>query len=381
MEQVVDRMDMSGKKKKLLFLINTMEGGGAELVLSNVVNNLPVEKFDITVETVIDGGAFRKRLNGNIQYKSIVSCKNSLLRKVLIYAVSFVLPPRLVHRLFIGSRYDYEIAFLEGVPTKIISASENKKSIKYAWVHIDLYNTFGLDKVYRSLNAHIRCYKKFNNIICVSETVKRAFIRRFGYFSNLKVIYNVIDDDAIRNSVSENDKENDIVSIVSVGRLEEQKGFDRLLIIIKRLIDEGYKCTLKIVGDGSKREEYQAFIEQNKLDEYVKLMGFVSNPYQYMKNADLLVFPSRAEGYSTVVTEAIILGKPVVVSNCSGMKEILGDSEYGVVTENNIEALYNGIKKMLDNAKLRAYYTMQARERSKDFKKSVKMKKIEELFR
>lgn len=67
--------------------------------------------------------------------------------------------------------------------------------------------------------------------------------------------------DAIRNSISENDEENDIVSIVSVGRLEEQKGFDRLLIIFKRLIDEGYKCTLKIVGDGSKREGYQAFIE------------------------------------------------------------------------------------------------------------------------
>lgn len=64
-------------------------------------------------------------------------------------------------------------------------------------------------------------------------------------------------------------------------------------------------------------------------------MGFVSNSYQYIKNAVLLVFTSRAEGYSTMVTEAIILGKPVVVSDCSGMKEILGESKYGIVTENN----------------------------------------------
>lgn len=70
-----------------------MEGGGAELVLSNVVNNLPAEKFDIMVETVIDGGAFRNRLNDNIQYKSIVSCKNSFLRKVFTYVVRFVLSP------------------------------------------------------------------------------------------------------------------------------------------------------------------------------------------------------------------------------------------------------------------------------------------------
>lgn len=372
---------MRGRKKKLLFLINTMACGGAELVLSNVVNKLSEDKFDVTVETVIDTGEFKSRLKSNVHYKSIVSCKNKFFRKLCTYMVNFILPPKLVHRIFIGNKYDYEIAFLEGVPTKIISNSGNNKSMKYAWVHIDLYNTFGLEKVHKDIHKHIKCYNKFDKIICVSKTVKDAFIKRFGCFDNLEVIYNVIDDAAIHNLAGSQTKKNDVFTIVAVGRLEEQKGFDRLLIILKRLIDEQYQCNLQIVGEGSKHEEYQTFVAKNKLKKHVNIVGFVDNPYPYMKNADLLVFPSRAEGYSTAVTEAIILGKPIVVSDCAGMKEILGESEYGLVTENNTESLYTGIKAMLSDEKMREYYTRQAEKRSLDFKMQKKIKCVEELFK
>ena len=74
--------------------------------------------------------------------------------------------------------------------------------------------------------------------------------------------------------------------------------------------------------------------------------GFQSNPYSYMKRSDLYVCSSYVEGFSTVVSEAVILGIPVVTTESSGMREILGDSEYGLITENSDESLYQGMKKM-----------------------------------
>ena len=167
--------------KKLLFFINTLEGGGAELVLTNIANAFS-EQYDITVMTLRDGGVYESRLNKNVKYKSIIRAKNKFIRRLIEYIICFILPPAITHKLFIGNDYDYQIAFLEGVPTKLISVAKTKK---YAWVHIDLMNTFGIDRVHRSMKKHIECYKKYDKIICVSETVKDAFTERFGIDDNI----------------------------------------------------------------------------------------------------------------------------------------------------------------------------------------------------
>ena len=365
--------------KKILFLINSLEGGGAERVLVDLANELCKYDFDVTLLAVSGGGVFEKRLDKNVHYKRIVRTRVSALRKILIYALSFILPPQLVHRLFIGSKYDFEVAFLEGVPTKIISASPNSNSQKYAWVHIDLYNTFGLDKVYKNMQSHIESYKRFDKIICVSKTVKEAFIKRFGITDKLDVCYNIIDDEVIRNNAKELISKNDKFRIVSVGRLEKRKGFDRLLKVMKKLSDESINCELLIVGEGSVRDELTAYIKNNNLSHIVTLVGFSDNPYKYMQSADLCVFPSRAEGYSTVVTEAVILGKPIVVSNCSGMKEILGDSEFGIIAKDDDE-LYDAIKRMICDKSLLCKYSEKSAERAKFFSKKLRLKEILNLF-
>ena len=150
------------KVKKILFLINTLDVGGAEKILIDTVNNIDKTKYDVTLQTVTNRGSMRKDLNGDVKYKSIVSFGRGFFGKVFSYLVYFVIPASIIHRIFIGNKYDIEIAFLEGVPTKIISASKNRNSKKLAWVHIDLYNTLGLDKVYKSMQEHIKCYKSFD---------------------------------------------------------------------------------------------------------------------------------------------------------------------------------------------------------------------------
>lgn len=366
--------------KKILFLINALRGGGAEKVLIDTVNALDKSKYQITVQTVIDGGVLKNRLGDDVEYKSIVKAKNPFLRRLCTYAVNYILPPKMVHRLFIGKGYDYEIAFLEGVPTKLISASDDKNSIKYAWVHIDLYNTFGLDKVHKNMQKHIECYKKFDRIVCVSESVKETFIKRFGDFDDLIVKYNIIDDKAIIEKSKEPVQVSNKLRVVTVGRVENQKGFDRLLRIHKKLSDEGFDYELMIVGEGSKRAELEEYVRANNLSDSVVFTGFTDNPYKYMASADMIVYPSRAEGYSTVAVEAVILGKSVIATDCSGMREIFGDSEHGFVTENDEDAICSAMKKMLSDKDLREEYAKKAKSRSRDFGKSVRIKELEELF-
>ena len=361
--------------KKILFLINTLSEGGAELVLTDTANALS-DKYDVTVMTVSDCGVHRNRLCEKVRYKSIIKCKNVFLRTAFTYLISFVLSPAIVHKLFIGNGYDYEVAFLEGVPTKIISAA---KTTKYAWVHIDLMNTFGLHKVHRNMDKHIACYKKYDKIICVAKTVKKAFSERFGITENIEVKYNILNDALIREKSKEELAKSDKLRIVSVGRLAKQKGYDRLLDVLGRLYRENIDFELILVGKG---EEYEALKKQVKdigIADRVEFTGFADNPYKYMQSADLLVFPSRAEGYSTVVTEAIILGKPVVTSDCSGMNEILGNSEYGIVTDSD-EALYEVIKNMISDKNLRESYAKKAQERAKDFSLQARVNELEELF-
>lgn len=361
--------------KKLLFFINTLEGGGAELVLTNIANAFS-EEYDITVMTLRDGGVYEHRLNKNVKYKSIIRGKNKLIRRILGYFICFILPPAIIHKLFIGNDFDCQIAFLEGVPTKIIGAAKTKK---YAWVHIDLINTFGIEKVHRSMKKHIECYKKYDKIVCVSETVKDAFIERFGISDNVIVKYNVVDDAAIQAKANEPIERTEKTRIVSVGRLVKQKGYDRLLDIAGCLKNEGFDFELVLVGKGAEEESLKKQAERLGIAECVTFTGFVDNPYKYMQSADFLVFPSRAEGYSTVVTEAVILGKPIVVSDCSGMREILGDSEYGIITKDNKE-LYEAVKSMLADKNPRNQYTEKANSRAKDFSMEARISELEELF-
>lgn len=367
------------KKKKILFVINNLSVGGAETILVDTVNAL-CDDYDITVHTVTNTGPFRERLSDKVRYKSIVRARTSFFKRFFAYIISFVISPEVTYRRFIKDDYDYEIAFLEGVPTKLVSGSDNDKAKKYAWVHIDLNETFGLEKVHPSMDAHIACYKKFDKIVCVSETVKEAFTKRFGITENLTVKYNLLDDKDVLERAKEKVERTDRVRIVSVGRLVRRKGFDRLLIIMRQFKKEGIDCELVIVGDGSRRQELEGYVNYHNLTDMVTFTGYCDNPYKYINSADLVVLPSRAEGYSTVATESVIIGKPTVVCDCSGMKEIFGDSEYGIIVPNDEKELYEAVKKMVCDKELRDHYTEKARERGRDFSKEHRIAEIKKLF-
>lgn len=372
--------------KKILFLIETMNGGGAERVLTDLVNNLDPQKYDITIQTIWNEGLYLNQLNSNIHHKSVLKSKLSDRTSFFLSILYFIiLSPKWVYNKFIKDEYDIEIAFLEGISTKYIGASTNKKAKKYTWVHIDLFNFFYIKNIFFSTKKAKKCYCKFDKILCVSNTVKSNFYKRFGLKENVEVVYNVVDDQSIVEKAQQipedlsKDTDNRF-KMITIGRLTKQKGYDRLLRVHSKLIEDGFDYTLWIIGEGEDRGDLESIIKDKGIQDSTKLLGFKSNPYPYIKYCDLFVCSSLAEGFSTVATESTILGVPIVTTACSGMKELLGDSEYGLIVDNNELALYEGLKEILTNTSLYEHYKIKATERSSYFKKEKRICEIEKIL-
>ena len=154
---------------------------------------------------------------------------------------------------------------------------------------------------------------------------------------------------------------------MGIGKLLLSKGFDRLLKITKKLVDNGYPVHLYILGIGPEEENMKKYVMDNNLEKVVDLLGYQVNPYKYMKKCDLFVCASHAEGFSTAATEALIVGLPVCTVEVSGMREMLGEhNEFGIVTDNNDEALYKAIKQLIDNPGMLEFYRNQAKDRGKN---------------
>lgn len=365
---------------KILFLIHDLGEGGAEKVLVNLVNNMDTNQFDITIMTLFDVGVNKQFLNQNIKYKSCFSKMirgNSHLMKLL--------SPNALHRWFIRDEYDIEVAYLEGPCARVISGCQNTKTKLVSWIHIEQKNEKRASASFRTVKEAIKCYNRFHKIITVSQTVKEDFTSLLPITTKTEVLYNTNESKKIIELASES-VENDIfqkdeIKLVGVGKLLKSKGFDRLLKISKRLREEGYPVHLYILGMGPEENNLKQYTKENNMDSYVNFLGYQTNPYRYVAKCDLFVCASHAEGFSTAATEALILRVPVCTVEVSGMKEMLGENnEYGLVVENNDEALYQGIKRFFEDPGLLEHYTKQSEIRGKDFGTEKTVRKVEKML-
>lgn len=360
---------------KILFFIDTLSGGGAEKVLLNLVNAMDKSKFDITVQTLFPDEA-AKHLDSAVRYKYCY--KNaSKIGNLRMRAEAEI---GLTYSLHIKDDYDIEVAYLECGSTKIMSASTNNKATKLAWVHCDLSKKAG--NVSAFVNETAKYYKKFDKIVCVSDDVRNSFIEMYGNSPETVTIYNCYNDREIKEK-AELPIETEISLprplLLAVGRLTEEKRFDRLLKIQYRLKYEGVDFSLLILGEGKERKKLEKYISENSLEDHVMLPGFCDNPYPYMKYADLLVCSSAYEGFSTFFVEGMILDKPMITTDCAGMKELLQDGKYGMITENSEEGLYQGIKRILTEKDV--FESLQKSvQRNNMFSLGNSVKKTEEFF-
>ena len=335
---------------KILFLIGTLGVGGAERVLVDLVNSLDPTKYQITVQTLIDIGEKKETLLPHIRYRSIIRCKSSFLRDIATKILLKILPARFTYHAFIKDSYDCEIAFLEGFPTKILACSDNPYGKKYAWVHTDLNAFPDSYRAYGSEEKEGKAYRKFDRVFCVSEGVKAAIQNKYALDNAMvDVVYNVMDDKAIRNRAKEASPFLPAIRpyFISVGRLIELKGYERLLRVHCRLIREGLTHSLAIIGDGPLKAILSDYIEKNNLSETAFLLGYQDNPHKFVKEADLFICSSLAEGYSTAVGEAVLVGTPVLSTDVTGAREPVACPRCSMVIDNDEEALYQALKSLL----------------------------------
>ena len=223
--------------------------------------------------------------------------------------------------------------------------------------------------MFKNLEHHKNAYSKFHEVLCVSKIVRDGIEKKYGV-KNAKVIYNPINREKILKL--SNERIDDIKStskfkLISVGRLSEEKGYDRLLRVFKRLNDEGLDLQLSIIGSGEKYNELNDYIEKNNLKDKVFLLGYRENPYKYVKNSDLFVCSSISEGFSLVTGEAMAAGVPVISVNCPGPNEVLEFGKYGMLVNNDEDSLYDGIKELIDNKQLYDKYKGAAITRGQMF--------------
>lgn len=365
---------------KVLFLIHDLGHGGAEKVLVNLVNHLDRSRFDITVLTLFGGGVNEQFLKPDIHYKTVFSKAfpgNSHLMKLF--------SPRLLHKLFVKEHYDIEVSYLEGPSARIISGCQHADTKLVSWIHIEQHTKKRAAGSFRSYKESVDCYRRFDRTICVSQTVKEDFLSIYPMLEQVEVLYNTNETDQILRlkdePVEEGTFRDDDIKLVGVGKVIPNKGFDRLARIHKRLREEGYPVHTYILGIGPQREEIQRYVEENGLADSFTFLGYQTNPYKYVARCDLFVCASHSEGFSTAATEALIVGTPVCTVEVSGMKEMLGENnEWGVVTENNEEALYQSIRKLLDNPAQLTLYREKAALRGRAFSTGETVRTVEQML-
>ena len=357
--------------KRVLFFITSLAGGGAEKVLVNLVNNMDKTKFDVTLLSLFDVGVNKKHLGEDVNYKYVF--KRSFRGNVHFFKL---FSPEFLYRRIIPDEYDIVVSFVQGPTTRIVAGCpyDNVKLVQ--WVHNEFHDKLKIAKCYRSVSEAVKLQKRFDAIAYVANTVKSIYLNTFpeledGRINNI-VLYNVVESDRIRELASESVEEKDLYNseytFVSVGRMVPQKSFDRLISIMARLKKET-DCDFKLLllGDGYLTEELKKQADELDVREKIEFLGYKANPYKYVKNADLFVCSSLHEGFSTAVTESLIVGTPVITTMCSGMEELLGNNEYGIIVDNDEDALYTGLINFLSNTENLRIYKQKTLERGEKF--------------
>ena len=338
------------KKKKVTFYCDSMDKGGTEKATLDLVNNLSNEKYDITIVQLSKGGYYQKFLRDGVRIKEIipVSPEKSFKWYWRLRNLYKKIPAKINHRLFIGNKQDIEVACGYGYPNIIVSKSRQAKKI--LWVHMDVL--VEKNKVADMTKEDGQKYfDNIDKIVCVSKDCRDSFVNKFGFKDKTVVNYNVLEVDCIREK-SRNDGVNlsdQDINIITIGRLTWQKGYDRLIEALGKIPNK--KFQLYIIGEGEEKENLIKIARQYMIESRVHLLGYTDNPYRYLKAADLYVCSSRFEGLSLALEESIIVGTPVLTTECTGTKELFNNKSYGIIVNNSVEGLVYGLNQIMNNPK------------------------------
>lgn len=370
-------------KKNLLFVMPGLSAGGGEKSLVNLLSQIDYGQYNVDLFLFNHDGIFMEFLPKEVNiitlpdtYKLFsLPFAQSIKRLALENRLSLVYNRMMFafrnvsnkassiteqyNWKYIASsldklekKYDAAIGFLEKTST-YFCVDKVKASKKIGWVHID-YDKLGMDP-----NFDIKYFDQLDHIVTVSEECANILKKRFpAQQDKVDVIYNIVSPKMINQMISYvnmdvYDRKTDETIILSIGRLHYQKGFEMAIEACRTLVKNNYKIRWYIIGEGEERDKLTGLIKKYRLEDHFILLGLKSNPYPYIKQADIYAQTSKFEGKSIAIDEAKILNKPIVVTNFSTAKDQINHGLNGMIVEMNADAIAEGIEGLIENKELK----------------------------
>lgn len=402
------------KKKKLLIVNDFLEGGGVEKLMRDLVLDWH-KRYDITVFTYDQAKHFKDLYPSDVKYMFRTIEKHDDYKGLRLFAwkVHKKLREIWFDRRLESLEYDQVLCMKDGWVMREVA--KMPIADKIAWNHTDYNHYYYTKAFYETKEEERQTMMKFRKVICVAEDVKKGIIDVIGDPGNLVVCYNpipvkdvlekaeepVVDMDYERDcrldervcdgtSYKEQRSESDLqektgkVRFVTVGRLNYQKGYDLLLEACHMLDQDGLDYEVWVIGgeESWSVEHERLYRAKERLGvKNVHFLGGRKNPYKYMKQADWFLSTSLFEGYSLVSQEAAVLGIPLILTECSGVKELLGDEEYGIIMKISVQDIYQGMKRVIEYPGLHEKYSRKIKERRKVITYRERIRIIEETIR
>lgn len=363
--------------KNLLFVIPTMRMGGAEKSLVTLLNCMDRKKYRIDLLLFETGGVNQTEIPEDVNIIASDKITQAMILEFRYYAKNLLREYRFgafFHRLWasmvaqrgktekfgwkyikncipvLEGEYDIAISYLEGL-TAFYLIDKVKADKKIGWIHIDMSGR-------RMTRDEKQYYEKFDHLFTISEICRNVFLSHIPSMEgHISVLENLMDAKEIRKKAAMNADvsawNENIAQIVTVGRLDLQKGIDLAVSACKILCDSGIQLCWHVYGEGVQRHNIEKMIAENGLEDIFLLEGMQPNPYPYMKKADIIVQPSRYEGKSIVLDEAKVLGKAIVVTNYPSVTDQIKDKETGLIVECIPEEIAKGIEQLLNDKAMR----------------------------
>ena len=347
-------------KKKILFVTNHFRfSNGVATVLRNLIANLDENEYDISLLAIYEF---------NQEFAAPIMKKIKIIPGYSFYFRGFdklinLIPPERLYKKSVKEKYDLEVAFQFGIPTKCIAVSPNPN--KLCWMH-----------GYDTKMALRKYYEMFPKVINVAKSGRDRMIEDGFEPEKCDYCYNIIDEIPILELAKEKCPitKKHKYCVINVSRLTPEKGFMRYLECIKEIVKSNQNVEFWIIGGGSEESKMQQYIRDNNLAEYVVMIGKQTNPYKYLKEADLYFCASYREGFSTSCQEAALLGIPVASVEVGGAVELKELAGCGCVIRNDKASICNELEKVLSDEELLKKWKKQANNSRKLFYKEERIK-------
>ena len=355
------------KKKRLLFTSFSMDLGGIEKALLNLVNRIDTEKYDVEIVLEEKKGVFLDKINSNVIVRE---CKVSN-NKIVVLRKLINASRKLFFKVINYHNYDFSCCYAT------YSYSSSKLALMAStntafYVHNDYRTIYKNDtEFYQFFNS--REIGKYRNIIFVSNENREGFIEKYPALKKkCKVFNNFIDTKEIINQSKENIKEKknkNHTLFMFVGRLDDDaKKISRQINLVKEIEN----VDLWIIGDGPDRKKYEKEVKDNKLEERVKFMGKKANPFPYIKQADYIILTSDYEGFPVTYLEAITLHKDIITTFPTSDDRV-DIHQYGYVISKEQEAMVKEVKNILKEKHTKQEIDLEAGQ-------VERMKQLEKIF-